>query len=123
MIGSAVIDGYRLLFRGNGRRAGVATIEPCDGESVPVGIWSISERDEVSLDHYEGWPFLYEKQIFHIKMNGKTISAMAYIMTPGHRITPPMYSYMDTIIEGYYNFGFDLKPLYQAAESSRRRYA
>lgn len=123
MIGSAVLDGYRLLFRSSGRRAGVATIEPSADGSVPVGIWSISEADEVSLDRYEGWPYLYEKKDFRVRVNGKTITAMAYVMTPGHMIAPPMYSYMDTIIEGYYNFGFDTKPLYKAAESSRRRYA
>ena len=122
-IGSATIDNYELLFRGNGRRAGVATIEPCAGKSVPVGIWSISERDEASLDRYEGWPYLYEKQTFRVKINGKTIRAMAYIMTPGHMIAQPMAYYLNTIAEGYYDFGFDTDILFKAVQNSRRRLA
>lgn len=120
-IGAATVKDYELLFRGNARRFGVATIEPCKGESVPVGIWSISERDERALDRYEGWPHLYEKQMFRIRVKGKLISAMAYIMTPGHRIAPPSVAYLDTITQGYEDFGFDLGPLMLAAEEAERR--
>ena len=120
-IGSAVIPDYELLFRGNSRHFGVATIEPCKGESVPVGIWSISESDERALDWYEGWPHLYEKQTFRVRVKGKMISAMAYIMTPGHRIAPPSAAYLDTIAQGYEDFGFELAPLIGAAEDAERR--
>lgn len=120
-IGSAVVKDYGLLFRGNAWHFGVATVEPCKGESVPVGIWSISKRDEQALDWYEGWPRLYEKRTFRVTVRGKTISAMAYIMTPGHKIAPPSSSYLDTIAQGYEDFGFDLGPLMAAAEDAERR--
>ena len=120
-IGSDVIKDYELLFRGNSRRYGVATIEPREGSSVPVGIWSISEDDERALDWYEGWPRLYEKQTFHVRVKGREIPAMAYIMTPGHRIAEPTRAYLDTIARGYEDFGFDLVPLMQAAEEAKRR--
>lgn len=119
-IGAATVKDYELLFRGNARRFGVATIEPRKGETVPVGIWSITERDEQALDWYEGWPRLYEKQNFHVRVNGKTITAMAYIMTPGHTIAPPSRAYLGTIAQGYEDFGFDLGPLMQAAEDAER---
>ena len=120
-IGAATVKDYELLFRGNTRHFGVATIEPCKGESVPVGIWSISDRDERALDRYEGWPHLYEKQMFRVRVKGKLISAMAYIMTPGHRLSAPCQAYVDTIAQGYEDFGFDLGPLVLAVEDAERK--
>ena len=115
-IGTAVIEDYQLLFRSNSR-AGVATIEPCGGGSVPVGVWAVSDSDEASLDHYEGWPWLYEKRVFPVTVRGKKVRALIYIMTPGHRFAPPSTFYLDTIIEGYADFGFDTGPLLAATDA------
>lgn len=118
-LGSTVLNGYTLLFRGNGRHVGVATVELCAGESVPIGVWAISQKDEISLDHYEGWPWLYEKKVLPITLNGKRIAAMMYVMTPGHRIAPPSSVYYETIAQGYEDFGLDPMPLINAAERCR----
>ena len=118
-IGRSTIDGYKLVFRGNSR-SGVANIEPCDGASVPVGIWSISPSDEDALDWYEGFPRLYVKQIFTLQVRGKKVKGMAYVMTPGHAITPPAKQYLNTIMEGYKDFGFDPAPLLAAAAEARK---
>ena len=115
-ISSAVILDYQLLFR-----RGVATIEPMKGASVPVGIWKISEKDEWALDRYEGYPWLYTKKDFPLRLHGKKITAMAYIMTPGNPITPPRYGYLETIMKGYEDFGFDAGTLVEAAKESERR--
>ena len=121
-IGIAVIPDYELLFRSNSK-AGVATIEPCKGSSVPVGVWGVSVRDEISLDRYEGWPWLYEKEIFQVELHGKEINALVYIMTPGHRIAPPSDYYLNVIKEGYRDFGFDTTPLLKAAAQARKEAA
>lgn len=118
-IGNSTIDGYRLVFRGNSR-SGVANIEPCVGSGVPVGIWSISPSDEESLDRYEGFPRLYIKQVFTLPVQGKIIEGIAYIMSPGHAITPPAKQYLNTIMEGYKDFGFDPAPLLAAAAEARK---
>ncbi len=118
-IGSSTIDGYKLVFRGNSR-SGVANIEPCAGESVPVGIWSISSSDEESLDWYEGYPRLYVKKSFTLSVRGKKIRGMAYVMTPGHRIAVPVRQYLNTILEGYKDLGFDPAPLLAAAAEARK---
>lgn len=118
VIGSAVIKGHKLVFRGNSR-SGVANIEPSAGEQVPVGIWAITPDDEVALDRYEGYPFLYTKKFYTVTVNGRRIRAMAYIMTPGHRIEPPLMGYLHTILQGYDDFGFDPKPLFAAADKAR----
>ena len=118
-VGSAVIENYKLLFRSNRRRGGVATIEPAKGESVPVGIWAISASDEIALDHYEGFPWLYEKWLFPVRVGCRKVLAMAYIMTPGHGIAPPSSYYLNIIAEGYHDFGFDTAPLLKAAEDAK----
>lgn len=45
---------------------------------------------------------------------------MAYVMTPGHAITPPAKQYLNTIMEGYKDFGFDPAPLLVAAAEARK---
>lgn len=113
-VGSSAIEGYKLVFRGNSR-PGVATIEPSEGSSIPVGIWAISSSDEDALDWYEGFPSLYVKQTFTLPVQGKAVNAMAYIMTPGYAVSPPSSRYLNTILDGYRDFGFDPAPLLEAA--------
>lgn len=109
-VGSCVVNDYELVFRG------VATIEPKPGASVQCGIWKISADDERSLDRYEGYPRLYVKQDFWVTVKGKTVRAMAYVMTNGiRRLSPPSTGYLLTIAEGYDDFGLDDKPLSIAA--------
>jgi len=104
--GTSEIENYTLVFRGHPYSA-VATIEPKEGCSVPVAIWSISQSDEENLDVYEGFPRFYGKQIFNVSLNGKVIPAMVYIMTNGHQIGKPSVRYVRTIQQGYSDFGFD----------------
>lgn len=120
VVGTSTVKDHKLVFRGNSR-SGVANIEPCAGESVPVGIWAISAADERSLDRYEGYPWLYTKQEFTLTVRRRTITAMAYIMTPGRKVASPNSDYLYTIAQGYGDFGFDLKPLEQAVEHAHRR--
>ena len=119
-IGTATIKDYQLLFRSNSRNAGVATVEPCKGKTVPVGIWVVSDDDEAALDRYEGWPWLYEKQVFSVTVKGKKVRGLIYIMTPGHRIAPPSDYYLDIIAEGYEDFGFDKAPLLEASANAEK---
>jgi hypothetical protein len=83
VIGASKIKDYELLFRG-GRRGSVATVEPLKGSHVPVLLWELKEKDLQALDRYEGYPHFYRKEILDVELNGKTISAMVYIMNDGH---------------------------------------
>lgn len=111
--GKSELKGYELLFRG-GRRGAVATVEPKDGGSVPVLLWKIREADEEALDRYEGYPHFYEKQMMEVELDGKPVSAMVYVMTPGHEFGIPSDYYADVIREGYETAGFDLQILEDA---------
>lgn len=120
VFGRTTLPGWRLWFRGEG--SAVATIEPEDGATVPVLIWSIEPQDEQALDVYEGWPYLYRKKVLRVKVNGRWVSAMAYLMnTEGRPYGTPSRVYLDTILEGYQNVGFDESILWQAALSSHAK--
>lgn len=72
------------MFRGNGNGFGVATIEPKAGSKVFGLLWNITPDCEKSLDRYEGYPHLYDKQTVTVRDGlGNTIPVMAYVMTPG----------------------------------------
>ncbi|WP_166083240.1 gamma-glutamylcyclotransferase family protein [Erysipelothrix anatis] len=115
VIGASEIKDYALVFRG-GRHGAVATIEPCEGVSVPVLLWKITPEDEKALDIYEGFPRFYDKETMELPLDGKTVSAMVYVMTPGHRLGYPSDFYYNTIREGYKTAGFDTAILEQALD-------
>jgi len=117
VVGASKIKGYRLLFRGSHAGA-VATIEPFKGESVPVLVWDITPGDEAALDRYEGWPFLYRKETIKVRLNGKTVQAMVYIMNEGRPLGQPSCYYYSTILDGYKSAGFDVEILRKAVADS-----
>lgn len=106
--GPGEIKGYELLFRS------VATVEPKEGGSVPVLLWDISPRDEAALDRYEGWPHLYRKEMIDVEMEGKTVSAMVYVMNDGRSLSLPSERYYGVIEDGYKAAGFHTAVLEQA---------
>jgi hypothetical protein len=112
-VGAVILKDYELLFRG------VATIEPRKGSTVPVLLWDIKPTDEVFLDRYEGYPHFYEKQIMEIELNNRPVSAMVYIMTPGHEAGYPSRVYLNVIAEGYKSAGFDSSILDTAIERTK----
>ena len=113
------LQDYQLLFRGGNGNA-VATIEPKKGCSVPVGLWTITPTDEIALDRYEGWPRLYRKEVFTVTIGKRKMRAFAYIMNEGVLGSPSRY-YLNTIAQGYKDFGFNLDVLAQAVRDSVNR--
>lgn len=109
-VGIATLNDYKLVFRVH------ATIEPEPGSQVPVLVWRISDRDEASLDRYEGYPKYYYKEHLTVTARSlrtgkiKDLPVMVYIMDAdglGRDITPPTPEYYLTIKDGYKRFGFD----------------
>lgn len=111
--GASELKDYELLFRG-GRRSAVATLEPKEGSTAPVLLWKIRQKDEEMLDLYEGYPNFYDKQTLEVEVDGKTVSAMMYVMTPGHEFGIPSDYYVDVIWQGYETAGFDTQILEEA---------
>ena len=117
--GKAELPGYRLLFRGRPGNAH-ATIEPSEGRIVPVLLWRVGVRDEACLDLYEGFPRYYGKVNLSVELDGKTVTAMAYVMKQGFDRNEPSPFYLDTIREGYQAAGFDQAVLDKALEETRQ---
>lgn len=119
-VGTAEIKDYALLFRGS-KTGAYATIEPCEGSSVPVMLWKVKEKDESALDRYEGYPRFYEKETIDIELNGETVSAFVYVMTEGHFLGMPSDSYLKTIEEGYKTAGFNTTVLENAVLQTKEK--
>ena len=119
VVGTATMYNWELLFRGSCGGA-VATVEKSNGNSVPVLVWRLQSRDEAALDIYEGYPNLYRKETVRIKLKGKPVSAMIYIMNSGYPCNCPSVSYLSTIREGYIRAGFGISSLYGAAFKSSK---
>ena len=113
VVGAATLPGYRLLFRGPDGGA-VATVERSKRGRVPVLLWSITPADEAALDRYEGWPRLYRKETVKVKLSGKKVEAMVYIMNEGRAIGTPSQYYYNVIEEGYASAGLDPALLFAA---------
>lgn len=106
----AVIKDYKLVFR-----AGLATIEPCEGSEVPVGVWAITENKEHDLDRRESFPSLYRKEFFDIDVEGYgKVNAMVYVMNGDEKLAPPSDYYESIIREGYMNWNLDVAYLNRA---------
>ena len=119
VVGRAELKDWRLWFRG-GNRSAVATIEQEQGFTVPVLIWRIQPEDEVALNHYEGFPFLYRKETLRLTVNGKWVRAMVYVMNADrHSYGIPSAGYFNTIREGYESAGFNVSILYDALKHSK----
>lgn len=119
VVGVGVIEGYELEFRF------FANIITSQGHQVPVVLWSISQKDERALDHYEGVANgLYYKETIKVKLEGLKenghvgeIDAMVYIMNTdvNRPIQAPSLSYYHTVREGYFQNGLELRSLAVAA--------
>jgi gamma-glutamylcyclotransferase (GGCT)/AIG2-like uncharacterized protein YtfP len=116
-VGTGNVNGMRLVFRGAYEGA-VANVEPSEGESVPMLVWEISPADEAALDRYEGFPYLYRKEDVKVRLSGKSVAAMIYVMNEGYPPGRPSCHYYSVIREGYEEAGFDTDALRQATVDS-----
>lgn len=115
-VGTGVIRDYRLAFKALGANA-FATIEACEGESVPVAVWRISHRDEAALDRYEGYPAHYGKERLDVLMGedgGGIVSGIVYVMNQKAVRQLPATSYFEAVLSGYRSFGLDEQKLFEA---------
>ena len=122
VVGIGILYGRKLLFRG-GHESAVATVEPQRGGQVPVMVWEITPADELALDRYEGFPFLYRKETASVKLDGKPTEAMIYIMNVGEcggykPLNQPGVLYYSVIREGYKDAGFNVDVLRTATRRS-----
>ena len=112
IIGTASIPDYRLMYKGS-QSGSYLTIEPAEGFSVPVGVWEVSEEDELALDRYEGFPSFYYKAEMKLPITGiysgkvRTRRLFVYIMHEERKLGVPSPFYVRICREGYKAFRFN----------------
>ena len=121
LYGTGEIKDYELQFKGHSDSA-FATIAPKEGSSVPVAVWEIQPKDELSLDRYEGYPSHYFKQDVPVQLDGEEVDAMVYIMNLKMNFGLPLPSYYHTVYEGYNDCGLDTDILDKAVGESAKYY-
>lgn len=125
IIGTSEIPNYELLFKGS-KTGSYLTIEPKEGSTVPVAAWEVTDLDEAALDRYEGFPTFYYKAEMVLPIKGiktgkvRERPVFVYIMHEDRPLGMPSGFYVATCLEGYDNFGFDERFIYDAIEISRR---
>lgn len=122
-VGSVRLEGYRLAFRTNGSGNGVATILPEEGSYVDGVLWQISEWDEQYLDHYEGFPNLYEKEsVTVINQDGQKQEVMTYTMNSPYKDIPalPSDAYLMGILFGCLQHKISREPVLEAVRRTQQ---
>mgnify|MGYP002626078655 FL=1 len=123
IIGVGVIKNYELLYKGS-KTGSYLTIEPQKGSYVPVGVWEVTAEDEAKLDLYEGFPKFYYKKSVRLPVeffDGKGTAektAFVYIMHEERPLGVPTGYYIQVCRQGYYDFGFDMRLIYEACQKS-----
>ena len=83
-------------------------------------MWEVTADDEKHLDIYEGYPNFYYKKELSLPITGmrtgkvRQRKAFVYIMHENRRLGVPSDYYLQTCIDGYHYFGFDLDVLFEA---------
>ena len=103
------LKGYKLAFNN------VATIVKSADDSVPIGVWRITDKCEKALDKYEGFPNLYRKEYFDLTKIGLN-QGMVYIMNYAGQAVPNKI-YFDTIKQGYQDFQMEVNCSLRPAKS------
>ena len=116
LLGASTLRNHRLAFRGS-HAAAVANIEPAKGCSIPVLVWDITPADEAALDLYEGFPHLFEKQQFRIRLDGMLVNCMTYVLRGDRPLGKPSAFYYSAVLEGYKAAGFDTDILKNAVQN------
>lgn len=124
IIGISTLNGYELLFKGS-KTGSYLTVEKKDGSSVPVAVWEVTPADELALDRYEGFPTFYYKKELTLPIKGirtgkiRKRRVFVYIMHEDRPLGMPSQMYVDTCVEGYRYFGFDIGFLVDAINDSK----
>lgn len=107
---------WQLEFRG------VADIVPCPGAEVVGALYSICSADELALDRYEGFrrqspdAGMYRKVFLPIQdKRGRKRTMMFYVMNRAG-LWPPSEGYLETIRQGYADWGLPIGTLTAAVE-------
>lgn len=112
LLGTGEVRDYRLLFRGPTTEECYLTVEPKQGEKVPVAAFAVEPADVEALDIYEDVEGgLYRIEAISTRITGQGfLSGFWYVMNNEEKCKPTK-AYGDAVVEGYHDMGFDVSVL------------
>ena len=90
---------WKLLYRGS-HTGSYATVKRQKGSRVPVAVWR----------------FYKKRNVFVQLKNGTRKKAMIYLLPDSATIGKPSNHYIETVLQGYKDMGFDIDYLYDSLE-------
>jgi gamma-glutamylcyclotransferase (GGCT)/AIG2-like uncharacterized protein YtfP len=106
---TATLPDHKLIFAGRSQtwpNGGVASIKPSRREEVVGAVYEISVKCLKALDRWEGWPTVYEhKRVTVFTESGDPLEAITYVRVMQSDERRPSREYLDTIREGYKDWG------------------
>ena len=115
-LGTTILCGYRLAFRGQVDHYALATIEQSVDNSVPVVLWHIPASYEAALDR-DCKP-LYRKISINVIFQEKSIPCIAYSIYESYQYGMPSIEYFKLLLGRYVSFKFCVRPLVQGYRES-----
>jgi len=118
----AVLNGYRLAFRGLSRRwgGGPATIVPDPQGRAEGLLYRMTAADQALLDGFEGYPRVYARVPVEVTArDGRRLEAITYERRGGAP-RPPSVLYLHQIWQGYEASALDARLLRAAVEEALR---
>ena len=112
-IRALTIRGWWLAFRR------YLDIVPAPGGFVHGALYSVTRRDELALDEYEGVAGGHYRQ-FEFRILGKDGVAFAYRMTIDHPVEPPSARYLEAVAQGFGDWQISTDTLEAALIQSHR---
>lgn len=109
------VYGAKLVFRG----AADVQITDNPADVALGGLWRITRADEDELDRYEGVKSkMYTKEYFYIRNKSRHYHKVLYYKMTSEGIFPPAERYLQSIVQGYVDFGLDMTKLDAAVRQS-----
>jgi hypothetical protein len=68
-------------------------------------LWLIDTDHLASLDHLEGYPYYYDRDILPVQYQGNIVMAECYRMQPDNPDDYPSQEYLNMLSEGYKEHG------------------
>ena len=116
----AILKGWKLLFNVNSKRWGRGTaniVKTKDPNDIVHGVIYLIKKEKLCvLSTYEG---VLPKDIT-VRSEGKDVEAKTYIFRKDKKPTDPSKAYLETIIDGLRQHGYDenvVKQIYKAAKA------
>ncbi len=123
LVGSAILDGYRLGFAGQSAAWGgaVATVVRDRHGRVPGLVWALSAEDLTHLDRCEGHPWAYRRRRLMVD-TGEARRRRVYVYVKEDAAQAlPTEAYLGVISRAYREHGFDERGLSVALRHEAQR--